>query len=101
MARVFGASNVITFLTGANIHQKLLLSIIHLSTDEAYRSFKKCIVCYGCKVVIYFMATTISTNFPLFPSALAPFSQIKCVVSLCILNICDIYCVFGIIGVDQ
>ena len=39
-------------------------------------SFQKYIVCYGCKVVIHFMATTISTNFPLFPSMLAPFSQI-------------------------
>ncbi len=40
-------------------------------------SFQKYTVCYGCKVVINFMATTISTNFPLFPSMLAPFSQIS------------------------
>ncbi len=45
----------------------------NMSTLRVYANY---IVCYGCKVVIYFMATTISINFPLFPSTLAPFSQI-------------------------
>ncbi len=39
-------------------------------------SFQKYIVFYGCQVVNYYLATTISPNFPIFPSTLAPFSQI-------------------------
>ena len=38
--------------------------------------FQKYIVFYGYQVVIYYMATMISPDFPIFPSMLAPLSQI-------------------------
>ncbi len=58
------------------MYTKSCFWVLYIFWKVRLSSFQKYIVCYGCNVVIYFMATTISTDFPLFPGTLAPFSQI-------------------------